>query len=614
VHRFSPRANRAAAIAWRPFGAAAFDEARRLGRPVLLAIGAVWCHWCHVMDETTYSDEGVQRLIADGYVAVRVDRDLRPDVDRLYNRGGWPTTAILNAAGASLWGATYVPPDAMVRVLAAVLARYRAEPELADALPAAAAVDAVPTDAIAVDAAAIAAAPPPATQVDAGAVIDGLIAALAALEDRRHGGFGAPDGARFPQVEALRFLDGLAARPDACGRSARSLLARALDGMLAGELEDPVEGGFYRYATRPDWREPHFEKMLADNAALASLYLRAGARAGDGRWLRAGERALAFADRALWRADVGAYGGSQDADEAYARADASTRAAMGRPFVDPVVYAEGNFLMVETALDAWAAFGDAAWRQRARALWQTLAGRLRRSGEGFAHADTGDAVRGEAADQVAALAAAAELLPLGLGVDAAEACALADAVLERWVDAWGAIATPALAGGDGPRALAAAGGRLPLVQESGRAAVALARVGRALGEERYLDAARRMVARWAGEVAALGPFAAEIGRAAAELGPAVDVRVVVGETGPPAERFLAALRRSGYAPVVARVLRPEEDADRDRSAAPPAGAAAGVTVAYVCAGAMCAPPVEHPTDIGETIRRLLAREAGEAVW
>ena len=112
---FSPRPNRAHEIAWRPWGDAAFTEAQAADKPVLLSISAVWCHWCHVMDETSYSDGEVIRGINERYIPIRVDNDERPDVNRRYNMGGWPTTAFLTPGGEILNGATYVPPDAMRR-------------------------------------------------------------------------------------------------------------------------------------------------------------------------------------------------------------------------------------------------------------------------------------------------------------------------------------------------------------------------------------------------------------------------------------------------------------------------------------------------------------------
>ncbi|HYM67235.1 MAG TPA: DUF255 domain-containing protein, partial [Patescibacteria group bacterium] len=122
---FSPRPNRASEINWQPWSARAFDEARRSGRPILLSISAVWCHWCHVMDETTYSHPAIIELINSDFVPVRVDNDVRPDINLRYNMGGWPTTAFLTASGEILTGATYMPPDQMADALARVAGYYR---------------------------------------------------------------------------------------------------------------------------------------------------------------------------------------------------------------------------------------------------------------------------------------------------------------------------------------------------------------------------------------------------------------------------------------------------------------------------------------------------------
>ena len=122
---FSPRPNRAAEIKWRPWSEKAFDEARQLNRPILLSISAVWCHWCHVMDETTYSHPGVIDLINREYMPIRVDNDLRPDINQRYNMGGWPSTAFLTSSGDILTGATYLPPDQMADALARVASYYR---------------------------------------------------------------------------------------------------------------------------------------------------------------------------------------------------------------------------------------------------------------------------------------------------------------------------------------------------------------------------------------------------------------------------------------------------------------------------------------------------------
>ena len=129
---FSPRPNRAAEIKWRPWSEKAFDEARQLNRPILLSISAVWCHWCHVMDETTYSHPGVIDLINSEYLPIRVDNDVRPDINQRYNMGGWPTTAFLTTSGDILTGATYMPADQMADALVRIAGYYRTnQPEIA---------------------------------------------------------------------------------------------------------------------------------------------------------------------------------------------------------------------------------------------------------------------------------------------------------------------------------------------------------------------------------------------------------------------------------------------------------------------------------------------------
>src|SRR3979411_3380787 len=122
---FSPRPNRASEINWHEWSGGAVDEAGKLDRPILLSISAVWCHWCHVMDETTYSNQGVIDLINRDYIPVRVDNDLRPDVNNRYNMGGWPTTAFLTPQGDILTGATYLPPDQMLGALRRGAGHYR---------------------------------------------------------------------------------------------------------------------------------------------------------------------------------------------------------------------------------------------------------------------------------------------------------------------------------------------------------------------------------------------------------------------------------------------------------------------------------------------------------
>src|SRR5579864_978184 len=188
---FSPRPNRAAEIGWQPWSASAFDLARRTGRPILLSISAVWCHWCHVMDETTYSNQGVIDLISREYVPIRVDNDVRPDINQRYNMGGWPTTAFLTPSGDILTGATYMPPDQMADALARVAAYYHAnQAEIASK-----ALEGRKRAATGVSRSA--------GELDA-ASVDAVLEAVTSAYDPRYGGFGSAP--KFPQTDAILLL------------------------------------------------------------------------------------------------------------------------------------------------------------------------------------------------------------------------------------------------------------------------------------------------------------------------------------------------------------------------------------------------------------------------
>src|SRR5207245_8646472 len=253
--RFSPRPNRAAEIGWRPWGGKAFQEAQVADKPVLLAISAVWCHWCHVMDETSYSDPEVIRLINERYVPIRVDNDERPDVHPRYNMGGWPTTAFLTPDGEILNGATYIPPDAMRHYVAEVADVWRdkradLEPRLREMKEHAAHETAQrPGD------------------LDR-SIVDAIAALIRGQYDPEFGGFGREP--KFPQPKLLRFL--LDEYRRSAGDDVATMLHKTLGAMASGGMYDPLEGGFFRYSTTRAWGVPHFEKMLEDTAELLWLY------------------------------------------------------------------------------------------------------------------------------------------------------------------------------------------------------------------------------------------------------------------------------------------------------------------------------------------------------
>ena len=253
--RFSPRPNRASEIHWRGWGPEAFADAVSANKPVLLSLTAVWCHWCHLMDETTYSDPTLIQLINDNLIAIRVDADQMPHVQDRYIAGGWPTNAFLTPTGEVLWSGTYVAPEEFSTVAQSVITAWRqrhAELQIEierrrKALEAARGRHHV-----------------------AGLVrreaADDVLSATVDAYDARNGGFGTEP--KFPYLDAVELLYAEG------GRANADLLRMAdhtLEGMLLGELRD-ADGGFFRYATKADWTEPRREKLLSANAAMLRGY------------------------------------------------------------------------------------------------------------------------------------------------------------------------------------------------------------------------------------------------------------------------------------------------------------------------------------------------------
>ncbi|MBI4409728.1 MAG: thioredoxin domain-containing protein [Gemmatimonadetes bacterium] len=301
-------------VHWLRWGEDAFERARRENRPILLDIGAVWCHWCHVMDHESYENPDTARLINELFVPVKVDRDERPDVDARYQRavqalsgqGGWPLTAFLTPEGEAFYGGTYFPPDdrfgrpSFPRVLREVARVWREEQ--ARAREAAQSIRARLT-----------------AHEDAEAqrgkisrrLVEDAIEELAQSFDFRHGGFGrAP---KFPNAGALALL--LDRWLDTGTDWARRIVAETLDAMGSGGLHDQLGGGFHRYATDARWLVPHFEKMAYDNGVLLEIYARAYAALRDPHYREVGGGVVDYyRDVSPALLDAGAFPASQDAD------------------------------------------------------------------------------------------------------------------------------------------------------------------------------------------------------------------------------------------------------------------------------------------------------------
>jgi uncharacterized protein YyaL (SSP411 family) len=317
--RFSPRPNRAREIQWHTFSSETFSEAERTGRPVLLSVAAVWCHWCHVLDETTLSDPRVIERLNRTTIPVRVDADQNPDVERRYLLGGWPTLALLDARGRILDGGTYMPAVQFLTMLDRVLAVFATD--RAHAFETLGGTRAGVQDELS-----------PGTL--AADDVDALTTSLLSRLDPENGGYAGRQ--KFPMGETLAFLlDRLEARDE----RVRAPLRLWLDGIARG-LYDPIDGGFYRYATRADWSAPHFEKMARTNGELIAVFARASVLYANPHDAELARGAWRWAWTTLRRDEL--FGASQDANEAFSGADANTRRTMRAPYVDRTTLASWN--------------------------------------------------------------------------------------------------------------------------------------------------------------------------------------------------------------------------------------------------------------------------------
>jgi uncharacterized protein len=350
--RFSPRPNRAHEIEWRPWGRDAFDEAARTDRPVLLCLGAAWCRACQEMDETTFSDHAVIDVLNREVVPVRVDGDRSPHVQERYISGGWPTNALLAPTGEVFWSSTLVDAAELRRVVKGVGQAWRDRREELE--------QEIQRRRRAMEAAR---SRRPTVGIVRRAAADDVITGAQDQFDSRNGGFG--EAPKFIHAEAVELLFAESVRqrnPDWA-----AMAERTLDGMLAGEIEDPVDGGFFHYALEADWTRPQVEKLLGVNARVLSAFAFGAEHAGREDWRLAAERIVTWVERTLGR--DGLWVSSQFADPVYFGASAGDRTGLTAPSVDDTVYTASAAMWIAALADAGRRLGRGDWIDHsARAL------------------------------------------------------------------------------------------------------------------------------------------------------------------------------------------------------------------------------------------------------
>lgn len=624
-------------IRWREWGRAAFDEAARKQKPILLDISAVWCHWCHVMDNVTYADPGVVARVNQDFVPVRVDTDRRPDVNNRYNMGGWPTTAFLTPEGEILTGATYLPPGDMKQVLGRVASFYEEHREenagrvaAGGSLAGTAGSEAVEPEAVRSEAArpdaSLAPVPPPARPrraLDPEPALGAAREVLGEVEevyDPSYGGFGmAP---KFPHVKVLELL--LVSHLRTGEPRHLEMVEKTLQSMNEGGLCDHVWGGFFRYSTSRDWAIPHYEKMLEDNSELLALYSKVARLTGDRSLVEAALETARYLTGWL-RSEQGYFYGSQDADEEYYKLGEEERRRREPPRVDRTLYVGWNALAARGFLEAYLATGDERLRETALVALEYVWGVARLGGDTpekslIAHyvdeaGPHGPALLEDAADLALAL------------LDAYEATG-ERSFLERAAETAGmtrrAFEDPEGAGffdtGEDGEPLGRLRVRYKGLEDNARLVLALLRLAdldEAGGEGGGGDAAElrelagRTLAHFLGPHRRHGLLAAGYALA---LDRAAGPTPVVSVPGTPEESDLAraaaaavsAAKAVRYGPVEAEPegRRRERDHAGDRAPEP------GVTpVATICVGTRCLPPVKEPSSLREAVREAARRRS-----
>lgn len=330
---------------WREWSDESFALARERSVPVLLFLGASWCRFCKELEEFVLSDERVARVVEQRFVPIRVDKDRRPDIDARYSKGGWPTLAYLDDQGEPIASDAYLEVEELLPRLE-LIANYYAHSrgELRRRLSEAG------------ERAKPRGARRGARRGElARELVDWVARTVLETADPVFGGWGREH--KFPHFEALDFA--LIRWSQTGDEAMRKLVLRTLRGMQQGEIHDKVEGGFYRYATQPDWSRPHYEKMLDSNAQRLFCYLEAYQAFGEASFKKTAEGILDWMVTTLLDRETGAFKGSQDANPGYAHlATRAARKEFGAPACDPTIFANWNAIAVSSLLKAASVLGQ----------------------------------------------------------------------------------------------------------------------------------------------------------------------------------------------------------------------------------------------------------------
>ena len=577
--RFSPNPNQAQLVNWLHWGPAAFDKAQEENKPILLSISAVWCYWCHVMDDETYSDPEVQDLLNEHFVTIRVDNDHRPDINFRYNVGGWPTTAFLTGHGGLIGGATYLPPEQLISMLAEFAEAYKNDRptlytqarDLMNHRKAHASRFV-------------------ASEELEESMVDRVARVVAGAYDSANGGFGSEP--KFPNPSILRFVNHLYRTSGE--KFYAAMLTKTLDGMSGGQVWDNSDGGFFRHCAQADWGQPQLEKMVEDNLGLAREFLEAGILLDRSRYRETAKRIINYMMEQLYDPAAPGFRGSQGAHSDYFALSPDQRTDEAQPAPDPSCYANSNGLAVTVLLDAAWKLGDSTLQTTALQVLERLDSMAQTGSFSHVYSEQGPL------DAPALFTDWAWLLTALMqahGNTANEsylerAVAVAQIMMERFFDQDG--------GGfydieEQSEAIGHLQIREKTLIDNTVAAQALVRLHQSTRNEDYRQVAEAALSVFVDTFREQGEFAADYGLAVHLLkNDMVEVTVEGRPEDPGCQKLLAAASRLSQPNLDIKTV---VAADGDH-----------IARAHVCLDTVCLPPVDSPAELADAVAGLTQQQ------
>ena len=570
-------------IKWLDWTDDAFLRAKTESKPVLLDISAVWCHWCHRLDHDTYSVPEIADFIETNFIPIRVDTDKRPDINRRYNMGGWPTTAFLTPHGRVIGGGTYFPPEQMRQALREVKSfweKSKGKPSTELEMPEPESI--------------------PIGQLSS-SIVDEILGEVANNFDPIYGGFGSQP--KFPNTEAHELA--LMKYHYSGNREFLRIVSLTLQNVGRSGMYDKEMGGFFRYSTLRDWSVPHFEKMCEDNAKWLQLYLHTYQATGEQFYAGIASGIIEYVNTWLSDQKDGGFYGSQDADEEYYKLSKAERIQAKAPYVDKHIYTNWNALMISAYLQASYVLDNIFLREFALKSLDRLLALNYKPAEGMYHFHDGKPqLQNQLADQVLTAGALCDVYECS---GDAKFLRLAEELMETaarnlYDSEHGGFFDTAV----DPNAAGFLSKPAKPLDENSVATRVLMKLSYLTTKENYRSQAEKTLKRFVEIYPQSGFMASEYALAVdAFLNEPTMVRIVGSPEIAQTRGLLAEAYRTYEPRKVIQVLDPNRNSEAIATLGFPSSK---LPTAYICLGRACTAPITEPKQIGPELARMVAAQ------